>query len=769
MLENSKVIDLVKEYYDLHVQVKELPGYDEWNYLLTTDSDVRYVLKANRGTSSESALYAQNEAMEYLEKKGMSGYFPSPIRNVNHRTITEVSFPEESYYIRLLSYLPGTFLAETKGQSDTLLRNYGTFIGTMDTILDNFTHAGARRYIDWDIQHTLDWRKYLPFITSHENRRIASYFLMQFEEIVLPVNSGLRRKVIHNDVNDWNLLVDGETGDITGLIDFGDIVYAPVINNIAIALSYIMMGKEDPLRVACYVLSNYHQQYPLQEEEVDLLYYLIAARLCLSVLHSAYQRSSGSTNEHHFLSEKQAWKLLHDLLRTNPLKAQQEFRNACGMKRIYHEEDNYKNLIERRHKHVGKNLSLAYQNHLKIIRGGLQYLYDDKGRAFLDCVNNVSHVGHNHPRLVKAMHKQVSILNTNTRYLHDDLIEYAEELTATLPPELEVCFFVNSGSEANDLAVRMARHFTGNKDVIVLDHAYHGTSSLAMQMSPYKFDGKGGFQQADFIHKAINPDIYRGKYRGASTDVGKKYAENVRKIIEQLKSIEKKPAAFICESLLGVGGQIPLPDGYLQEVYQLIRSAGGVTIADEVQVGFGRVGTHFWGFELQDVVPDIVVLGKPMGNGHPLAAVVVKKEIADAFNNGMEYFNTFGGNPVSMRTGRTVLKIIEEENLQQNAMEVGNYLLEKLEILKDKHMIIGDVRGRGLFLGVEFIKDRLSLEPEAEILRAVVEEMKNRGILLSTDGPHNNVLKIKPPIIFSKANADELIKTLDEVLNTLID
>jgi 4-aminobutyrate aminotransferase-like enzyme len=366
------------------------------------------------------------------------------------------------------------------------------------------------------------------------------------------------------------------------------------------------------------------------------------------------------------------------------------------------------------------------------------------------------------------MQKQIATLNTNSRYLHDNMIEYAKRLTDTLPPPLKVCYFVNSGSEANDLAVRMARHYTKQKDIIVLEHAYHGTSTLAMEMSPYKFEQKGGSGQMSWIHKAMMPDRYRGIYKYDDPDAGKKYAADVQRIVEALEKEGKKPAVFISETLPGVGGQIPLPQDYLREVYQYVRTAGGVCIADEVQVGFGRVGDAFWGFQLQDVVPDIVVMGKPIGNGHPLAAIVVTDAIADAFNNGLEYFNTFGGNPVSMTAGLAVLDVIAQEDMQQHAKEIGAYLLHGLQTLMEKHAIIGDVRGSGFFIGAEMVKDRQTLEPAVDEINMVIESMKKQGYLLSTDGPLHNVLKIKPPMTFNKQNADELMHHLDEALEKCI-
>jgi 4-aminobutyrate aminotransferase-like enzyme len=265
----------------------------------------------------------------------------------------------------------------------------------------------------------------------------------------------------------------------------------------------------------------------------------------------------------------------------------------------------------------------------------------------------------------------------------------------------------------------------------------------------------------------MNPDGYRGPFRNSDPDAGHKYAADLARIIEDLKQEGKSPAAFICETLLGVGGQIPLPDGYLQAVYEHVRRAGGLCIADEVQVGFGRVGEKFWGFELQDIEPDIVVLGKPIGNGHPLAAVVVTDEVADAFNNGMEYFNTYGGNPVSMATGKAVLQAIQQEEMQTHALETGNLLMEALRKLAPRHPLIGDVRGKGLFVGVELVRDRQSLEPAVPEIDRVVERMKDRGFLLSTDGPLHNVLKIKPPLVFNEKNAMDMVAALDETFTEL--
>jgi 4-aminobutyrate aminotransferase-like enzyme/Ser/Thr protein kinase RdoA (MazF antagonist) len=417
-----------------------------------------------------------------------------------------------------------------------------------------------------------------------------------------------------------------------------------------------------------------------------------------------------------------------------------------------------------RRTHIGPSLSIAYRNPLNIVKGYKQYLYDDTGRAYLDVVNNVAHVGHCHPRVVNAACEQMAVLNTNTRYLHENIARFSERLCATMPEPLSVCFLVCSGSEANELALRLARAHTKGTDIICVDGAYHGNTTSLIDISPYKFDGPGGAGAPSYVHKVTMPDTYRGPYKADDPAAGEKYAGHVAEAVEQIQKKSKRLSAFICESALGCGGQIILPGGYLSEAYRHVRETGGVCIADEVQTGLGRVGSHFWAFETQGVVPDIVTIGKPLGNGHPLAAVVTTPEIAASFNNGMEYFNSFGGNPVSCAVGLAVLDVIEEERLQENALKVGAYLKAGLESLTRKHPLIGNVRGQGLFIGVELVLDRETLAPAPKEAAYVVERMKERGILISTDGPFHNVLKIKPPLVFSNMNADEAVSTLSVIM-----
>ncbi len=444
-------------------------------------------------------------------------------------------------------------------------------------------------------------------------------------------------------------------------------------------------------------------------------------------------------------------------------------------------------ILAARQKHLGPTLSVSYKKPLKIVKGSGQFLFDEMGQTYLDCVNNVPHVGHSHPRVVDAGQRQMALLNTNTRYLHDLLVDYAERLVQTLPDPLSVVYFVCSGSEANELALRMARTHTGREDVLVLEGAYHGNTSNLVAMSPYKFDGPGGEGAPSWVHKIPMPDPYRGLYREKTVEegigptvsksgrgnapeylpkeaLGPRYARHVQAAVRKLELEGRSPAAFFCEPLLGCGGQIVPPEGFLPEAFRYVRASGGVCVADEVQVGFGRVGTHFWAFAAQGVVPDMVTVGKPMANGHPTAAVITTPEIAGSFDTGMEYFNTFGGNPVSCAIGMAVLDVIESEGLQENARRVGEHLLHGLRRIKDSHPLVGDVRGLGLYIGVELVESRETREPATQKASRVKERLREHGILLSTDGPDDNVLKIKPPMVFTIPDAERLISTLDRIL-----
>lgn len=411
---------------------------------------------------------------------------------------------------------------------------------------------------------------------------------------------------------------------------------------------------------------------------------------------------------------------------------------------------------------LGSNLSLSYRSPIHLSRGWMQYLFDAEGRRFLDAYNNVPHVGHGHPRVIEAAYRQMRLLNTNSRYLQEVVHRYLERLLELLPPSLEVGYLLNSASEANELAIRLARQSTGRQAVIVQEAAYHGHTNTLIDISPYKHNGPGGSGAPDWVHQLPLPDTFRGRFRGP--DAGRRYSENAEQYIRALATHNHPAAAFIAETYPSVGGQIIPPVDYLPNVYEAIREHGGLAIADEVQTGFGRIGSHFWAFESYGVTPDIVVMGKPMGNGHPLAAVVTTRAVAQAFDNGMEFFSTFGGNSVSAAVGLAVLDVLRDEQLPAKALETGKVLESGLEALRELTPLIGQVRGRGLFWGLDLVRDANALTPASTEARLIVNRLRDQGILIGTDGQDANVLKIRPPMPFDSTNAKQLLESLRNVL-----
>jgi len=421
-------------------------------------------------------------------------------------------------------------------------------------------------------------------------------------------------------------------------------------------------------------------------------------------------------------------------------------------------------------------VTLFFQsNPLKIVQGIGQYLYDELGNRYLDCINNVSHVGHGNPRVAEAVQKQLHLLNTNSRFLHENLSNYAQRLTGLFPEHLSVCYLVNSGSEANDLAIRLARAHTGRKDIFSVDGAYHGNLTTTMAISPYKTHKLASYKQSKWAHVAPLPCAYRGKFQrdnfaGDEATVGRLYASLTEQVIEEVRDKGREVAAFFVESMISCGGQTPLPKDYLRQLQKYLQSIGSLLVCDEVQTGFGRSGKRMWAFQLDgdDIKPDIVTIGKPMGNGFPISAVVTTREIAQSFGNiNTEYFNTFGGNPASCAAALAVLDELEQNQLQKQADEVGEYILEKLKQLKSNSTVIGDVRGYGYFIGIDLVRNLESKVEAPEFAQFAVERFRQEKILMSAEGKYGNVLKFKPPMVFNMDDARLFLNVLTKILDDL--
>ena len=988
------------QHFGIDGEVIGLPSEQDQNFQISTANGSRYVLKVSHHAEHRDQLECEIDALAWVREHAPDVPVPRVVPSTDGRTIVSVEGGAGTQHLaRVLTYVPGRVLAQATPHSTSLLENLGSRLGELDAALTGFDHGAAKRQFLWDLARariTID--EHRSAITDQRQNEIVDRVLGMWDEIVEPVRAELRRSIIYHDANDYNVLVNTdptEPRSVSGFIDFGDLAESYTICELAIAIAYVMLGKDRPLEAAAHVVAAYHVAHRLTETELGVLFPLACARLATSVCLSAARRAEHRDDEYLKITEAPAWDALGRLTGIHPNFATAFFRvRSVGWDafpttstlrewlghhrtefapvvdpdprdtsttvldlsvgsellrdpvamagseeltrvlldattaeaaevgigrydepRLWYTSDVFGADIDRRTIHIGvdlflpsgtlvraplqgivesvqensghldygptvilrhepasgirfytlyghlhravlnqlapgdtvgagqtfaalgtfqengnwpphlhfqiisdllgmsgdfpgvappderdvwtalcpdpnlilglekdvhyesgvhertvldqrralmsPSLSLSYAKPLHIVRGRGVTLYDVEGRRYLDCVNNVCHVGHCHPKVVRAIQRQAAVLNTNTRYLHENVLRYAKQLTARLPSDLTVCFFVNSGSEANDLALRIARTVTGRHGLIVIEGAYHGHTQSLVDASPYKFAGPGGAGRQPHVYPIPMPDPYRGLHPG--DDSAEEYAAHVTRAVHTMRVAGTAPAAFIAESLLGCGGQIEPPPQYLRHAFERARAAGALCIADEVQVGFGRMGSHFWGFETQEATPDIVTMGKPIGNGHPLGAVVTTRAIADAFANGMEYFNTFGGNPVSCAAGLAVLEVIHEEDLQRNAHTVGGDLKKVLLDLAEKHAIIGDVRGRGLFLGVELVRDRDTRSPAPMQARYVIERLRADRILVSTDGPDDNVLKFKPPIVFDAQDADRFVTALDKV------
>ena len=771
---SSKMVQKnVQNLYGIKGHLEPLPAEWDQNFKLNGgDADTFVVKIANRGHSTE-VLDFQNAAMNRLSELWTSGKSPRVVTSLSGNNISAITNSEgANFSMRVLTYLPGQPLAVVHPICEKTLDRLGYALGELDQHLFDFQHPAMDRDLRWDLSQA-EW------ITSHTHRisdvrrrGIVERLILQHRARVVPVLPKLSMSVIHSDANDENLLLapDPEGGwNVAGLLDFGDMLRTNTVNELAIACAYTILRMEDPLAVIARIAKGYHHARPLSEPEIQVLFPLICIRLCVSVTNSAIAAEDDPDNEHRQITDRLAWEMLEHLESVDWRDAENRILEFCGLDtrsevKFANRQWTDHELLNERRRRIGPSLSLSYKKPLQIVRGRGQFLFEPNERGYLDCVNNICHVGHGHPKVVAAMSRQAKILNTNTRYLHPYRVEYAERLTATFPDPLNVCYFVNSGSEANELAVRLARSHTGRHDVIVLEGAYHGNTQTLVDLSPYKCEGPGGRGLPGWAHKVVKPDTYRGPYRGLGKDVGRAYAEYIGEVCQRLVAERRPPALFLCEPILGCGGQTVLPEGYLYEAFNHVHSVEGLCIVDEVQVGMGRVGSHMWAFETQGVIPDIVTLGKPLGNGYPLGAVVTTPEIANSFANGMEYFNSFGGNPVSMAVGMAVLDVIEEEGLCEQAIRVGHYLTKKFNVLAENNPEIGDVRGLGLFMGVELVRDRETRTPATSETSQLIERVKADGILLSAEGPHHNVLKIKPPMQFEEKDADLLLGAVERAL-----
>lgn len=768
----EQAADLVRERYALPGRATPLDSERDRNFRYTAEDGREFVLKVSNAAELPAVLDFQARALDHIARTAPELPVPRIEPGSDSELLQAVELPGGRSLVRLVSYLPGVPVGDVSS-TPALRRHLGATLAALGRALQGFFHAAARHPLLWDVNQTAAVSELAVHIEERRGRELAERVFARHAAWGEEALAVLRAQVIHNDFNPDNVLVHaGDPERVSGIIDFGDMVHAPLVNDLAVLAAYQVIGRDDELGALAEIAAAFHAVRPLEPAEIDVLFHLVQLRLATSVAICAWRAREHPDNVDYILGGHEAsLRTMERLEAIDEREATRVLRHELGLPVVGeprggggdgdHDNDSDADagLRERRRALLGPGLSLTYDEPLHIVRGEGVWLYDASGRAYLDAYNNVACVGHCHPTVTEAIARQSRTLNTNTRYLHRHILDYAERLGARLPGELSVCFFVCTGSEANDLAWQMARAVTGGDGAIVSRNAYHGNTTAVAAFSPEELPER---RTPGWVATVPAPDVYNGRFRGE--DASARYAATLDEAIAMLAERGHRPAAFFVDTIWSSDGIFAAPPGYLADAWQRMRAAGGLCVADEVQAGFARTGEHFWGFELQDVVPDIVTLGKPMGNGHPLAAVITTPEIAGRFARDFEYFNTFGGNPVSCAAGLAVLDVIEREALQQNARVTGAYLREGLCGLQSRHACIGDVRGAGLFAGVELVSDRETREPAPAAARAVMNGMRRDGVLVGLTGIADNVLKIRPPLVFSRQHADRLVEVMDGAL-----
>lgn len=746
-------------------EASALGGERDQNFLLTGDDGER-LLKIGNRADSVAIIELQCAALRRLAALAPSLPVPRLFRSTANADWFEAPDAEGcSYRARLLSYLPGTLVGDAP-DDPRMMHALGATAAGIGAALRGLFHGAADHPLAWDIKRAETISKLASGIADNRHRALAEAAFEAFAHIAAPQLPRLRAQIIHNDISFHNTLVAVDRPwTVAGVYDFGDVIHAPLIQDLAVAAAEIPAGRNGELALSARLVAGFHSITPLEPLEIELLPVLAATRLAMCFAIASW-KPFPDDRDHYESSDDDLSGMLEAIQAEGHEEVAHLYRSACGMSVpviAVSAGTAGDDLGRRRSERLGSGYELSYEVPIHMVRGEGVWLHAIDGAVYLDCYNNVPQVGHCHPHVVAAIAGQAATLNTNTRYLYEQIVELGDRLIATMPDELEVCMMVSSGSEANDLAWRIATTCTGHSGGLVTRNAYHGVTQATYDLSP---SGRGD-DLADHVETIEPPDDYRGQWHRDDPNRGIKFAADADTAIARLHAKGHQPAMFLIDTVLCSDGIFEMPAGFLSAVFERVRAAGGLCVADEVQAGFGRTGTHMWGFEADQAVPDIVTMGKPIGNGHPIGAVVTRRELAEQFQAISGFFSTTGGNPVSCVAATAVLDVIEGESLQQNARQVGAELRAALEDLSKRHALVGDVRGPGLFIGVELVRDRSTLEPATQEAHLVVNRLRERGVLVGLEGPHGNVIKIRPPIVFASSHVERLVGTLDAVLASI--
>lgn len=771
-LPQERVAERVSEVYGLAGTFRRLGGEREQNFRLTTADHRQFVVKVASLEEPTESLEFQLEALEHVAAIDPGFPVPRAVRTLEGAPIATIAGDNgEAHVLRVLTFLQGqTLLDGIKADGRKLnaeeLVALGAMSGRLARALQGFHGRGAPKIMPWDLKNAplllAGLLEYMP----ERVRSITSNLLPTLSKTLNESLPRLRAQVIYNDFHESNIIAAFDpTFSIAGVIDFGDLVYGPVAQDLAVTIASLIHWSPDPVFAAGCLAGGYQRFMPLEAADLALLRDLVLARLLLQVGIVAY---CSDTNDATPLDDLQALYMKAIERLTSVSSADFVAGMLPSVVPVSHVAPELStaatpSLLRQREAVLGKTYTF-YNEPLELVRGRGSKVWDAAGNEYLDCYNNVANLGHCHPYVVDALARQASTLNTNSRYLHREIVRLGERLSATLPPHLDTWIFVCTGSEANDLAVRMARAVSGKEGIVVTENSYHGNTSVGAPLSLIDYDAS---QRPAWVETMPPPNLYRGLYRQGDDDAGSKYAAHLDEAAGLLDQHGKGLAGVMIDSIFDANGALVPPPDYLSKVYASVKRRGGLAIADEVQMGFARPGTHMWGFQAFDVEPDIVTMGKPMGNGHPIAAVVTRREIAAQLQTKGGYFNTFGGSTVSAVVGNACLDVLFGEDLQGNARRIGEALKAGLESLRMRHEIVGHIHGRGLFLGVELVADRDTKEPAKLAARWVREHMKAAGVLVSSTGPFGNIIKIRPPLAISLADAERCLEVLDATLGRI--
>lgn len=740
---------IVHEVYGLAVSVTPLSGERDCNFRGRSAEGPEYVLKILGGPQPVTAD-CQVCVLRHLAEQDSSLPVPRIVATLQGADLGVAMQDDVAYATCLTGYLTGDLGAEVAFDAP-LATQVGRMLAQLGRALHGFFHPGLAQTIAWDVRRLPELIEFAALIESSATRARVARVSGRIKEL-LPALRGLRSQAIHGDCHGGNLLIDSSGKKIAGILDFGDMIHAPLVMELAVAMAETAA---DPLTYAdalINLVAGYTSLQELRAADIDALYDLVTARHAVTLLVHAWRGQHDERGARLLDTAATTAATLLELLTSRDRDAwTEEWHRAAGTA----SETPWAAIdLGKRHRLLGAGAELFYEQPLHLVRGEGVWLYDTQGRAYLDVYNNVPHVGHCHPTVVRAIQRQTAVLVTHTRYLHERILEYAEALTARCPAHLNACIFVNSGSEANDVAWRMARFATGQRGGLVLAHAYHGITDAGAALTP------GAGQPHD-------PWVVTLPLPSAAARVSDLLSEEDRlraighadRAIETLAERGFAPAAFFLDTAATSSGIYDLPLAWLDAIVGRVRTAGGLIVADEVQYGLGRSGSHFWGFERRGLLPDMVTLGKPIGNGYPMGVVIARRELVEAFQAQAGFFSTFGGNPVAAAAGLAVLDVIDRERLLENTHSTGEYLRRQLIKLAARHDCLGAVRGAGLMIGLEIV----GADAHAARVRTqqIVNSLASRArVLIGSEGPHANILKLRPALAFRREHADLLVQAI---------